>query len=77
MATQYPVYDVADNGEPPFDTPTDLETVEVLRKSRPRYIIDVMRNIQLEDFAPWRNLVEEAYDFQTQMHEMRFYRLRD
>ncbi len=77
MATRYPVYDVANNSEPPFDASADLETVEVLRKVRPRYIIDVMRNIQLEDFAPWRNLVEEAYDFQTQMHEMRFYRLRD
>jgi len=77
MATRYPAYDVANNSEPPFDASADLETVEVLRKVRPRYIIDVMRNIQLEDFAPWRNLVEEAYDFQTQMHEMRFYRLRD
>ena len=77
MATRYPVYDVANNSEPPFDASADLETVEVLRKVRPRYIIDVMRNIQLEDFAPWRNLVVEAYDFQTQMHEMRFYRLRD
>jgi hypothetical protein len=77
MATLYPVYVVADDSEPPFDISTDLETVEALRKVRPRYIIDVMRTIQLEDFAPWRNLVEEAYDFQTQMHEMRFYRLRD
>lgn len=77
MATAYMDFDVAD------DFPLGAAAAEVqdqtaalLRDNLPGYVVDVQRVARIEDFAPFRRLIEEHYDFDMQMHGVRLYRLR-
>lgn len=77
MATAYMDFDVADDFPVgAAETEVQEQTAALLRGNPPRYVVDVQRVARIEDFAPFRRLVQEHYDFDTQIHGARLYRLR-
>lgn len=78
MATPCMDYDVGDDMPPnAADERVRSQTVQALRRTLPRYIIDVQRNARLEKFPHFRQLVLEHYFLEKQLHEAKLYRLRD
>ena len=77
MATKWMDFNVADDYPPRAAEPViQAQTADLLRRSRPRYIVDVQRIARLEKFPDFRSLVEQHYSLESEVAGIRMFRLR-
>jgi 4-amino-4-deoxy-L-arabinose transferase-like glycosyltransferase len=77
MATKWMDFNVTDDYPPRAAEPMiQAQTADLLRRSRPRYIVDVQRIARLEKFADFRSLVEQHYSLESEVAGIRMFRLR-
>jgi len=77
MATIWMDFDVADDYPPGAAEPSmQAQTVEILSRNRPRYIVDVQQVARIENFPYFHSLVARYYDLERQISGVRLYRLR-
>lgn len=77
MATPWMDFDVADDYPPQAaESWLQARTAAVLRRSRPRYIVDAQRSARLENYPEFRSLVEQHYRLESEMAGVRLFRLR-
>jgi len=78
LATGWMDYDVADDYPPRAgELDAQARTADFLRRTKPRFIVDVQKVATIDQYPIFQTLIDELYTLESQISGSRLYRLRD